>query len=195
MTGTYEWNPMPHKVNICCPSCNELAVFEFCEVVKICKKKDVDYFINNKLFEYEVFQDSCGHKWHGAVYYAGLHGNSVSAISNLPEGYIATDWNHSKYLYRTHNQDIGSVQCTKCSLRKVHNLNWELEAYYSINYKNQNLWAYNRESAQELKKYIESKDRNLKNFKWGNFLLHIPSVFKKQSAREHVTKKLSKLLK
>ncbi len=194
MTGIYEWNPMPHKVNIHCPSCNGLAVFEFCEVVKICLKKDVDFFVKSQLFEYEVFQDSCGHKWHGAVYYAGLHGNTA-AISNLPEGYHATCWDHSKYLCRTHNKDIGSVQCTQCSLRKVHHLNWEDEAYYSINYKNQNLWAYDRECAEELKRYIESKRRNIGAFKWQHFLLHIPTVFKKQSAREHVVKKLNKLLK
>ncbi len=84
-------------ITIRSPSCKELAVFEFCEVVKICLKKDVDFFINNKLFEYDIFQDSCGHKWHGAIYYAGLHGGSVSAISNLPEGYDATDWNYSDF--------------------------------------------------------------------------------------------------
>lgn len=194
MTGIYEWNPMPHKLDIRCPSCMELAVFEFCEVVKICLKKDVDFFINNKLFEYDIFQDSCGHKWHGAIYYAGLHGGSVSAISNLPEGYDATDWNHSRFLYRSHNQNLGSVCCTKCNLRKVHNLTWEDDAYYSITYKNQNLWAYHRESALELMRYIESKDRNLKDYRWSNFLLHIPSVFKKQSARKHVIKKLRKML-
>jgi len=42
---------------------------------------------------------------------------------------------------------------------------------------------------------IGINNRNLKDFKWRYFLLHIPLVFKKQSAREHVTKKLSKLLK
>ncbi len=41
MAGTYDWNPMPHKVDINCPSCGELAVFEFAEVVRIKLKKDV----------------------------------------------------------------------------------------------------------------------------------------------------------
>lgn len=41
MAGTYDWNPMPHKVDINCPSCGERAVFEFAEVVRIKLKKDV----------------------------------------------------------------------------------------------------------------------------------------------------------
>ncbi len=65
----------------------------------------------------------------------------------------------------------------------MHNLTWEDDAYYSITYKNQNLWAYHRKSALELMRYIESIDRNVKDYRWSNFLLHIPSVFKKQSAR------------
>lgn len=194
MTGTYDWNPMPHKVDICCPSCQKLAHFEFCEVVKVCLKKDIGFFQNSNLFEYQLFQNSCGNRWHGAIYCMGLHGNSVAAIGNLPEGYSPEDWNHSKYLYRSHCQDIGTIQCAGCGLIKKHKLDWENEAYFSITYKGKHLWAFNRESAQELKQYINSKDRNLDKYNWSNFLLHIPSVFKKQSARDSIVKSLSKLL-
>ena len=44
MTGTYDWNPMPHKVDIKCPSCGEHSVFEFAEVVKIALRKNVSFF-------------------------------------------------------------------------------------------------------------------------------------------------------
>lgn len=47
MTGTYDWNPMPHKVDIKCPSCGSRALFEFAEIVKISLKKDVPFFENS----------------------------------------------------------------------------------------------------------------------------------------------------
>ncbi len=40
MTEAYDWNPMPHKLDIRCPSCSSRAVFEFAEVVKINLKKE-----------------------------------------------------------------------------------------------------------------------------------------------------------
>jgi len=94
MTGTYDWNPMPHKVDIKCPACAEHSVFEFAEVVKIALKKDVPFFEQSDLFEYYLFKDSCGHNWHGATYYANLHGGSTAAIRDLPEGYVPENWNH-----------------------------------------------------------------------------------------------------
>ena len=101
-----------------CPSCDEYAVFEFAEIVKISLKKDVPFFEESVLFEYQMFKDSCGHKWHGAIYYANLHGGSTEAIRNLPEGYKPENWNHSKYLYRNHGSDLGAVSCRKCHMRK-----------------------------------------------------------------------------
>ena len=132
MTGTYDWNPMPHKVDIRCPSCDEYAVFEFAEIVKISLKKDVPFFEESVLFEYQMFKDSCGHKWHGAIYYANLHGGSTEAIRNLPEGYKPENWNHSKYLYRNHGSDLGAVSCSKCHMRKPYTLQWPSDAYFSL---------------------------------------------------------------
>lgn len=194
MTGTYDWNPMPHKVDVCCPSCAEKSTFEFAEIVKIKLKSDVAFFQNSKLFDYELFTDSCGHKWHGAIFYAGLHGGSVKAIHELPEGYKAEDWEHSRYLYRNHGLDIGSIACPNCHLSQKHILSWPGDAYFSIEYKGQQLWAFDRDSANELKEYIMDKDRNVDKYKWRNFLLHIPTVFKKQGAREYVVKHIDRLL-
>jgi len=58
MSGIYDWNPMPHEVDIKCPSCDEHALFEFAEVVKISLKKDVPFFERSNLFEYCQFKDS-----------------------------------------------------------------------------------------------------------------------------------------
>jgi hypothetical protein len=194
MTERYDWNPMPHKVDIKCPSCGEHAEFEFAEIVKITLKKDVPCFDGSDLFNYQMFKDSCGHKWHGAIYFANLHGGSTSAIRDLPEGYKPEDWNHSQYLYRNHGIDLGAFSCSHCQTRKRHLLSWPNDAFYSISYKGEVLWAFNRESSVELRDFIASNERNPGNYKWSNFLLHIPTPFKKQNSREGVVKQLSRLL-
>ena len=185
---------MPHRVDVKCPSCDELAQFEFAEVCRIKLKDDVPFFQNSDLFEYRQFQDSCGHYWHGALYYAGLHGDSVLAIHGLPTGYQASDWAHSKYLCRSHGLDIGSVRCEHCGLRRKHCLRWPDDAYFSISYKNQTLWAFHRESAYELNDFLSSKFRDRSKYRWSAFLLHVPSVFKTNKARETVSKQLIRLL-
>ncbi|TCK02592.1 hypothetical protein [Marinobacterium mangrovicola] len=194
MTGTYEWNPMPHILDIKCPWCGRHAVFEFGEVVRITLKKDIAFFEESDLFEYYQFKDSCGHKWHGAVFYANLHGGSTEAIHELPEGYKPENWNHSKYLTRSQGTDLGSVSCGHCHTRKPYILNWPYDAFYSINVKNKTLWAFNRESAVDLRDYIESTDRKTSKYRWASFLLHIPTTFKKHSVRDSVVKKINRLL-
>ncbi|RFA26609.1 hypothetical protein CAI21_16765 [Alkalilimnicola ehrlichii] len=194
MTGTYDWNPMPHFVDVRCPSCSARATFEFAEVVKIRLKNDVPFFQKSKLFDYQLFQDSCGHRWHGAIFYAGLHAGSVAAIRSLPEGYTPENWAHSRYLYRSHGLDIGSVNCSSCGLIQKHDLDWPSDAFFSIQYKGQELWAFNQESAKDLRDFIADIARDIDDYKWRHFLLHIPSIFKKRGAREHVVKHLNRLL-
>jgi len=194
MTEAYDWNPMPHKVDINCPSCGSHDEFEFAEVVKISLKKDVPFFECSDLFTYRLFKDSCGHRWHGAVYFAKMHGGSTAAIRDLPDGYESSNWNHSKYLYRNHGLDIGSFTCSSCNARRIHELSWPEEAFYSIAYKGQLLWAFNRNSGVDLRNFIQSSERKAKNHKWASFLLHIPTIFKKQNARDNVVKQLNKLL-
>ncbi|MDH5433005.1 MAG: hypothetical protein OEY19_03605 [Gammaproteobacteria bacterium] len=194
MTGTYDWNPMPHKVDILCPQCNELAVFEFAELVRIKLKKDIPFFQDSDLFEYHTFSDSCGHKWHAAIYFAGLHGSSVNAISDLPENYKPDHWAHSKYLTRSNETYLGSYACPACKTNNKHTLQWPEDAYYSIEHKGKVLWAFNRESATDLYDFLNGSTRKVDNFKWQHFLLHIPTVFKTAKARDSVVKKLAKLL-
>ncbi len=185
---------MPHKLDIKCPVCSEHSNFEFAEIVKISLKKDVPFFDESDLFEYGIFSDSCGHKWHGAIYYANMHGGSIEAICDLPDGYKPEDWNHSKYLTRNHGTDIGAISCNSCLARKTHILQWPKDAYFSITYKEQILWAFNRESAVDLRDYIASNDRKTDNYKWASFLLHVPTLFKKQNSREYVVKQINRVL-
>lgn len=195
MTGTYEWHPMPHLLDVRCPSCNARAVFEFAVIVRIRLREDVAFFQESRLFDYSVFQDSCGHNWHGAIYHAGLHGGSVEAIHTLPEGYSPGDWSPSRYY--SHLVDrlaIGSVVCRNCGLQRRHPLRWPEDAYYSIRYRDRQLWAFNRESATDLRDYIRNSHRDVDNYHWRNFLLHVPTVFKKRGAREYVVRHLDRLL-
>jgi len=194
MTGTYDWNPMPHTVDITCPSCGEHALFEFAEVVKITLKKDVAFFEQSDLFEYYPFKDSVGHKWHGAAYFANLHGGSTKAIRELPEGYKPEDWNHSKYLTRSQGMDLGAVSCSHCHRRNPYILQWPNDAFYSVSVKGEVLWAFNRESAVDLRDYLASSERQTAKFKWASFLMHIPTRFKKQNTRDSLVKKVDKLL-
>lgn len=185
---------MPHRVNVRCPKCGLCAVFEFAEVVRIELKKDVAFFQKSSLFDYRKLKDSCGHRWHAALYYPGLHGG-VDAIGALPDGYKPDDWSHSKYLYRSHGLDIGSIYCQGCHLRTKHELSWPEEAFFSIQYQNKHLWAFDRESAVQLKDFIASNNRNVESFKRQCFLLHIPSEFKQKRAREYIIKQLDRLIK
>ena len=185
---------MPHKVDINCPSCGEHAEFEFAEVVKISLKKDVPFFESSDQFDYHTFKDSCGHKWHGAIYYANLHSGSTTTIKELPEGYEPGNWNHSKYLFRSHGTDLGAFNCSHCQTRQKHVLNWPNDAFYLISFKGEPLWAFNKESSIELRDYIASNQRKSENYKWANFLLHIPTSFKKQNARDNIVKQINRLL-
>lgn len=194
MTGLYDWNPMPHVVSVKCPDCAGLARFEFAEIVKIDCREDLPFFQNSSLFEYRRFQDSCGHYWHAAIYYPSLHGDGIGAISDLPAGYSPADWSHSRYLRGNCGPERGAVSCTRCHLRRPHTLNWPQDAFYSATYKGQLLWAFDRESALELAAYIGSKSRAISQYRWGRFLLHVPTAFKSHKARYTIQKQLGRLL-
>lgn len=193
MTEAYDWNPMPHRVSIRCPDCGAPAEYEFAEIVRIKLAADVEFFQKSDAFEHQLFEDSCGGRWHGAVFYHGLRGSTLSMIRDLPEGYRPEDWEHSRYLLRSHGLDIGSVTCHACGCRKKHSLNWPDEAYFQIAYRGKVLWAFDRESATVLLDYIRSGIRQ-RDREWRAFLRHVPSHFLQKKAREEVTKKLGKLL-
>ncbi len=184
---------MPHKVDVVCPDCSANAVFEFAEVVKISLKKDIDYFKASKFFEYRLFQDGCGHRWHGAIFYHGLH--SANNIKDLPEGYSMECFQHSQYWTRSHNLDIGAVCCTACGSRKKAKLNWPKDAYYQCEIRGDVLWGFNRQSLTELRDFIQSDSREEKKYTYQSFLRHIPSVFLQRKNRERVVAKLDRLLK
>ena len=194
MTGVYEWNPMPHRVAVRCPACASEATFEFAEVVRIRRKADIAYFQKSRLFEYAFFEGRWhGQSFHGAIFHAGLHGGTTAILRDLPEGYAPEDWNHSRTLVRSRPGDRGTIVC-KCGIRRKHALDWPGEAWFSVEYRRQGLWAFDRESATDLRDYVASTDREPKRFRWASFLLHVPSVFLAASARPTIVTRLSAAL-
>ncbi len=197
MTAVYEWKPMPHCLDIRCPECSRLATFEFAEMVKIQLKKDVPFFQNHSLFDYAFFRDSCGNGWHAAIFFAGLRISHTSALTDLPEGYEPSAWDHSRYLHqsRGNGNDLGTVVCRNCSLRRKHTLSWPNDAYFQIDSRGKVLWAYHRESAIDLRNYLESVDRKQSGYKWELFLRHVPGDFLVAGLREQQVKLLDRLLR
>lgn len=196
MTGTYDWNPMPHVLDVRCPSCQGCARFEFAEMVQIHRRDDLQFFRGSQKFEYAFLSGAPGGgRWHGAFYFAGLHGSPSSIIHDLPDGYAAKDWEHSQYLYRQGGHDLGSITCRACRLRKRHELSWPADAYYQFEFRGGVLWAFHRESAQELREYVSSASRKREGYRWRNFLLHVPSKFLSAKSRAAVVKGLERLLR
>jgi hypothetical protein len=123
--------------------------------VRIARKEDIPFFKKSKTFEYRFFRRrEQGTSWHAALFYPALHGGGVRAISGeLPPGYQASDWKHSKYLYRSHGRDLGAVVCGDCGHRAKHVLQWPDDAWYQIEYRQQTLWAFHLESARDARRH------------------------------------------
>lgn len=184
---------MPHVVDVRCPDCTGPATFEFAEVARIRLRQDVPFFKKHPLFEHALVDSrNAEGRWHAAIFFPGLHVRDTSALRDLPDGYSPSDWDHSKYSYRTHGLDVGTVVCSKCPLRRRHTLRWPEDARFQLGYRGQTLWAFNRDSAVALREFVASDDR--KATKWASFLLHVPKEFLAAKARSEVVKQLDRIL-
>ena len=195
MTEVYDLNPMPHVVTVRCPACDGMASFEFAEIVTIERREDIPFFDQSSQFEYRKFQDpGTGHYWHAAIYQAGLHG-PAAGIRDLPAGYKPEQWAHSPFLRRADQTDRGAIHCPACGHRKAHVLDWPADAWYLISHRGQVLWAFNRDSVVQIRDFIASETREVKDHGWQHLLRKIPTLFKTRNNRDSVVKKLNKLLR
>ncbi|MFT3998218.1 MAG: hypothetical protein QM667_12505 [Asticcacaulis sp.] len=195
MTGLYELNCLPHRIAITCPRCETLAEFEFATLRHIQRKADIPYFKTKKAFDYRQYRDGCGHRWHAALYYPGLHGPTQSGIDDVPDDYTPGDWAQSPYWRYNPGHGEGSVSCSSCGLNVKHRLSWPGDLYFQVAYRGQLLWAFDRGSAMALRDFLASKTRNAFAHGYSRFLLHIPTVFKHAKAREAVVRALDKKLR
>ena len=191
MTLPYEWLPIPHTIDVCCPECGSHARFEFPTQVPIAGKGSLEYFEESKVFEVVLVKNSVGQSMPYAQYYPGLHGHSLSALKDLPDGYNLSDWEQPDQLTDNRQDQTGTLLCSHCSLRRKHELNWPSDAFYQVPYKGSILWAFNRDIAEEILAFIESKDRNFKKFNYRIYLMRIPSLFLSAKARDTIVRKLS----
>ncbi len=194
MTESYEWNPMPHCLAVVCPDCGSEAKFELAEIRRINLRKDVEYFKKSKDFEFARTTDYGGGFCNVAIYFHGLKQSALSALQDLPEGYEPGDWEHSPYLYRTPGHDLGTIVCNSCHMRRKHVLNWPDDAYFKIDHKNGVLWAFDREYASELLRYIRSEDRDRGKFRHRASLMKVPTKFLTAKVRESVARALDRIL-
>ena len=186
----YQSGAIPDILAVKCPRCESQAIFIFATFGEIKTKEHISYFKKSRQLDYRRLQDCYGGHRNFAVYYPNLRG----FIKNLPADYSSTYWNHPLNLIRQHNSTNGTIYCLKCRLRRKHRLKWPDEAFYQINYKGKNLWAFDRETSVLLLEFVKAKDRDYSKSKFCRFLFKIPAHFLHRKARSTVVKKLHDLL-
>lgn len=185
MTYRYEWSPMPHVVDVVCPSCTGHATFEAATWVRIKLKKDVEFFQRSRSFE-------CHSDF--AFFFPGLDGTGINAIKKLPKGYSRNDWAPSTYGSQYDGSRWGTVVCGSCGIRRKYCLNWPKDAYFQFGIRGKILWAYNRETAVALRTFIASPNRNQADFNQVLFLDVVPKHFLTAKVRKEVTQQVDALL-
>ena len=194
MTGPYDHNPMPHRLDVRCPRCGEPARFEFATAVRVKRQEDRAFFERSSHFECRTIGEGTSHRWVAALFHATLHGAPEQVIDALPEGYEPSHWLPPRIGHRCFDTDAGAVRCSACGLRRRHTLRWPHDARYQIEYRGQVLWAFHRESALELREFIASTHRRREGFAWELMLRHIPAAFLSAKARSTVLERLDRLL-
>ena len=194
MTTLYEFSSMPqNKLAVICPECKSEAAFNFARSVRIELNKDIDTFKDNKHLTYSRPANSDGQKYSIATFYPGLDIENHENIQDLPEGYNVDMWGTDNHSHNPDKNGEGVVIC-ECGTRRKHKLKWPQDAFYKLNYRKNNLWAYNRETTIVLRDYIKSDERKNFGVKWQFFLLHVPKPFLVAKARKPLVAKIDKLL-
>jgi hypothetical protein len=192
MTRAYEWNPMPHRLDVVCPRCAARAHFAFATVVRVAKNVDIPALQRVSALSVESWSHQ-GQRYPVAVYQPALHGPAAGVLDRLPDGYVPLDWAEPRFLVRSH-ASRGAVRCEVCGLRREHSLRWPTDAWFVVMWRGALLWAWHRESAAELRDWLASTDRRLDGRRWRGMLMKVPGVFTTAKARERVVKLLDRRL-
>ena len=184
----------PPILSVHCPVCRKHAHFTFVTRVSIDLRADIEFFKQSNLFEYQRLPNTTGSRHHSAVFYPGLHGGDTQAITELPDGYRASQWEPPNVVDALKFGSDGSVSCSHCNRLAKHQLVWPDELYFAVEHKGRVLWAYHRESALELRDFLASSERRESEYRWGLFLRRVPTEFKHAKVRDTLVAKLDKLL-
>ena len=211
----YDNSYWPTTVSIVCPKCAHEALFSFVHLIRIENDLElIEFFKKSRYFDYFSFKDEVGYSGYGVKYFEQLFGPLESHVDSLPPKLIQQIKNNKSEWFipfkgvnafciplERYNQRVtmvadkneGSWRCYSCYRCSKHVLNWPIDAYYSVEYKGQILWAFNKESAQEVLAYLQQKKCN-KDDKYYNLIKRIPAIFTSSKARDSVIKKLIKRL-
>ena len=192
MTRAYTWNPMPHALDVSCPACGGPALFAFATVVRVARNADLPALALVPALRIDHWHHE-GHRYPVAIFQPAVHGPAEHALHALPPGYSASQWAPPRYLVRTHPSH-GAVRCPRCHLRRVHTLRWPADAWFAVRWRHHLLWAWHRESAQELRSWLASSDRRLDRYRWRGMLMKVPGALTTAKARPHVVARLDRLL-
>lgn len=89
----------------------------------------------------------------------------------------------------------GICVCPTCGYHNKHLLDWPNDAYYAVEVRNNILWAWNREYAVAVRRYLATPECDPVYTPGINyFLIHIPKMFRMKRNRELARKKLEHLL-
>lgn len=196
---------MASDLDIVCDKCGGLAQFEFALIRAITRKADRAYFEKSR--DFLVLPAKHAGSYKRAAYFPNL-GNNLHNISRLPEGHSVDEWQASKSGFSFDGQGgLGVLTCASCHRRRKHELRWPDDAYFRVDYRGHQLWAYNRANAVKLLNYIRSDERKkgIKGFidlgdrkieidGIDSFLHKIPKIFQSKKARHHIVEKLEKRL-
>ncbi|QGS50007.1 hypothetical protein [Shewanella putrefaciens] len=192
MTGFYEFFSLPDRVEVVCPLCDGCATFTYAHVLQI-EKKDAHLF-ENEQFEIKLFNQRFAHKWPCVLFFPPLFG-AVSWREKFPEKYQgASTWEHRANSAFTDGTDLGLICCHQCMAKQKHQLEWPQDAFYSIEFKGHLLWAFNKMMMQQIRDYIQAKDRDAVFASEPIVIRHLPTVFKLAKNREGLVKKINKLI-
>jgi len=173
MTDPNNYNPYPMVHTIRCPKCSGPAIFHL--PFRLLNPHETDALTHAQANPTVVVEQWGG--WHVVSYFHDLYPWKVPASG----GYRHDDW--------------GVCQCPQCGYKRKHQRQWPDDAYFVCEVEGKQLWAWTREHVATLKHYIESKDRNIRDYRGcGLFLHHIPTVFLRAKNRTTVVRKLQQLL-
>ena len=171
MTNPNRYNPRPEICSVICKSCGKEA--DFRNSFSFCDKESL------KQWGDKLWPRSETVRWGKG--YVIQHDPSIHKWKPPPYG---------GYLY----SHTGISKCSNCMQIKEYRLSWPGDAFFKCEIDSEVLWAWDREYAATLLKYIESNQRRVKKSGAFLFILHIPKVFLSKNRRTIVAARIKKML-
>jgi hypothetical protein len=177
MTELYDFNTRPSAITIRCPICGAAAVFQ-----------SPFTFLGRSQSDATTIGTAQRNPNIEVVKWGNCH-----VLVHFPN-IFPWDSPSADKSYRTPNSGVSL--CFQCGYKVKHILSWPDDAYFVCEFKVHVLWAWTRGHAQELKSFVDSKDRDPWNHPgYVMYLLHTPGVFLLAKNREAVSKELQRMLR